>query len=81
MLAELWSDASSSGYPNELVDGISCPVLAIRGKGDFLVSSESVQALASRVNSVQVLEVPQAMHDAHNEQPKVFIEACEGFLR
>ena len=81
VLVGLWSDASSSGYPNEFVDGISCPVLAIRGEGDFLVSSKSVQALANRVASVQALEISQAMHDAHNEQPKVFIEACEGFLR
>ena len=80
VLVGLWSDASSSGYPNELVDGISCPVLAIRGEGDFLVSSESVQALASRVDSVQALEIPEAMHDAHNEQPEGFIEACEGLL-
>jgi len=79
-LIQMWSDVAESGYPNERVHTITCPVLAIRGEEDFLVSRDSVAALAEKVENVQSLEVASAGHEAHREQPAVFLKAFKDFF-
>lgn len=76
----LWCDASSTGYPNEIVDSITCPVLAIRGAGDYLVAPSGIHELAQRLKTAMALEIPDAAHAVHREQPEAFLTACEAFL-
>jgi pimeloyl-ACP methyl ester carboxylesterase len=80
-LIKMWLDSSSSGYPNEQVKAISCPLLIVRGDDDHLLSREAVTELAGLVENSRLLNIPFAGHVAFAEQQEIFMISLNEFLK
>lgn len=76
----LWLDTSNSGYPNQLVDKITCPVLQIRGDKDFLFSLNEASLLAQRLQQSDFLNVPFVSHAVHQEAEEAVGTVVKRFL-
>jgi pimeloyl-ACP methyl ester carboxylesterase len=79
-LLHLGKDKSDDNFPNEQVNKIQTPVLAIRGEQDPVLSKENLQALARYIKGVKLVTLPQAGHEALKDQPDLFAEAVLSFL-
>ena len=80
-LVKMWLDSSSSGYPNEAVKNIFCPLLIVRGDDDYLVSKESVVELSTLVKNSSFLNIPFAGHDVIEDQKEIFMISLSEFLK
>ena len=80
-LVKLWLDESSSGYPNEAVKNIPCPLLIVRGDDDHLISKETVFELSEIIETAHLLNIPFAGHAAFVEQKEIFINSLNQFLK
>jgi len=80
-LVKMWLDPSGSGYPNELVDTITCETLIVRGDDDRLFSRESVVEIARRVKGSKLSNIAFAGHVAFQDQTEVFMQGLNRFLR
>lgn len=76
----MWLDSSASGYPGELVEKISCPLLIVRGDDDHLVSLGDIAELRGRVEGSKLLNVPFAGHVAYEDQQEIFLIGLRQFL-
>ncbi len=76
----MWLDDSPSGYPGDCVRQISCPLLAIRGDEDPLVSRASVFELVEQVKGAKLLNIPFAGHEAHKDQAEAVMASVNRFL-
>jgi pimeloyl-ACP methyl ester carboxylesterase len=76
----MWLDDSPSGYPGDCVRQISCPLLAIRGDEDPLVSRASVFELVEQVQGAKLLNIPFAGHEAHKDQAGAVMASVNRFL-
>ncbi len=79
-VVKMWLDANASGYPNEAVKNISCPLLIVRGDDDHLVSREAVVELSALVKNSRLLNIPFAGHLAFAEQKEIFMTSLNQFL-
>lgn len=79
-LVSLWTDMSEKGYPGNDIDNLSVPLLIIRGDDDFLMSREHAFALAERVESAVLFNLPFAGHTIHEECPAVTGDIITQFL-
>lgn len=79
-VVKLWLDSSSSGYPNEAVKNISCPLLIVRGDDDHLVSRKAVVELSEVVKRSTLLNIPFAGHVAFEDQKEIFMIILNEFL-
>lgn len=79
-VVKLWLDTSSSGYPNEAVKNISCPLLIVRGDDDHLLSREAAVELSGMVKKSTLLNIPFAGHVAFQDQKEVFAAILNQFL-
>jgi pimeloyl-ACP methyl ester carboxylesterase len=79
-LIKMWLDSNSSGYPNEAVKNISCPLLIVRGDDDHLLSREAVVELSGFVKNSRLLNIPFAGHVAFEEQKEIFMISLNEFL-
>ena len=77
----MWLDDSGSGYPGESVKRIRCPLLAVRGDEDHLVSRASVFELVEQVQGAKLLNIPFAGHEAHKDQAEAVMASVNRFLR
>jgi pimeloyl-ACP methyl ester carboxylesterase len=73
----MWLDDSPSGYPGDCVRQISCPLLAIRGDEDPLVSRASVFELVEQVQGAKLLNIP---FEAHKDQAGAVMASVNRFL-
>jgi pimeloyl-ACP methyl ester carboxylesterase len=73
-------DPSEAGHPNEAVSQISCPILAIRGEADPVVSDSDLEALTEIVENVHVCTLSDAEHSAHTEQQEEFQSKVKQFM-
>ncbi len=81
LLVKMWLDASTSGYPNEQVSNISCPMLIVRGENDPVISSSDIIELSGHVKSkTQLFNIPSAGHEAFKDQHKLFMTKLKEFL-
>jgi len=80
-LVKMWLDANSSGYPNEAVKNISCPLLIVRGDDDHLLSGEAVVELSGFVKNSRLLNIPFAGHAAFEEQKEIFMISLNEFFK
>ena len=80
-LPKMWLDSTSSGYPNEAVKSISCPLLIVRGNDDHLLSREAVVELSALVKTSRLLNIPFAGHVAFEDQKEIFMLGLNEFLR
>ena len=79
-IVPMWLDSSPSGYPDEAVKDISCPLLVVRGDDDHLVSREAVVELCGIVKNSTLLNIPFAGHVAFADQREVFMAILNRFL-
>lgn len=79
-IVPMWLDDSPSGYPGHSVKRIGCPLLAIRGDEDPLVSRASVFELAEQVPGAKLLNIPFAGHEAHKDQAEVVMASVNRFV-
>ncbi|CAN7372469.1 alpha/beta fold hydrolase [Polaromonas sp. LjRoot131] len=79
-IVPMWLDDSPSGYPGDCVRQISCPLLAIRGDEDHLVSRASVFELVEQVKGAKLLNIPFAGHEAHKDQAEAVMASVNRFL-
>ena len=80
-LVKMWLDENPSGYPNEAVKNITCPLLIVRGDDDHLISRETVFELSEIVKSSRLLNIPFAGHAAFEEQKEIFMISLNEFLK
>jgi len=80
-LVKMWLDSNSSGYPNEVVKNISCPLLIVRGDDDHLLSREAVVELSGFVKNSRLLNIVFAGHAAIEEQKEIFMISLNEFLK
>jgi pimeloyl-ACP methyl ester carboxylesterase len=80
-VVKLWLDSSSSGYPNEAVKNISCPLLIVRGDDDHLVSRKAVVELSEVAKRSTLLNIPFAGHVAFEDQKEIFMIILNEFLK
>lgn len=79
-IVKMWLDPNSSGYPNEAVTNISCPLLIVRGDDDHLISRETVFELSGIVKNSRLLNIPFAGHAAFEDQKEIFMISLNKFL-
>lgn len=79
-LVKLWLDPNSSGYPNDAIKNISCPLLIVRGDDDHLISKETVFELSEKIENAHLLNIPFAGHAAFVEQKEIFVISLNEFL-
>jgi len=81
-IVPMWLDDSGdgNGYPGESVKRIRCPLLAVRGDEDHLVSRESVFELVEQVRGAKLLNIPFAGHEVHKEQAEMVMASVNRFL-
>lgn len=77
---KMWLDANSSGYPNEAIQNISCPLLMVRGDKDHLLPIEAVSELSGFVKDANLLNIPFAGHVAFEDQKEIFLITLNQFL-
>jgi pimeloyl-ACP methyl ester carboxylesterase len=80
-LTKMWLDSTASGYPNEAVTNISCPLLIVRGDDDHLLSREAVVELSRSVKGSRLLNIPFAGHVAFEDQKEIFMISLSEFLK
>jgi pimeloyl-ACP methyl ester carboxylesterase len=80
-LVNMWLDSDSSGYINEKVKNISCPLLIIRGDQDHLLSRKAVVELADLVENSNLLNIPFAGHVAFESHKELFMKSVNEFLK
>jgi pimeloyl-ACP methyl ester carboxylesterase len=78
---KMWLDPRSSGYPNEAVRNISCPLLIVRGDDDHLLSREAVVEVSGLVQNSRLLNIPFAGHVAFDDQKEIFMISLNDFLK
>ncbi|HEY6527723.1 MAG TPA: alpha/beta hydrolase [Cellvibrionaceae bacterium] len=79
-IVKMWQDETPSGYPEESVKNINCPLLIIRGDDDHLVPLESMVQLRQDAAQAQLLNIPRAGHVAFEDQPDLVLPAIKTFL-
>ena len=80
-LVKMWLDPNSSGYANEKVKNISCPLLIVRGDDDHLILKEAVVELSETVKNARFFNIPFAAHAAFKDQPEMFMIGLNEFLK
>ena len=80
-IINMWLDSFSSGYPNEDVANIDCPLLIVRGDEDHLISLEAVFELIGIVKNTKLLNIPFAGHSAFTDQNAIFMRVLNEFLK
>lgn len=79
-IVPMWLDDGGTGYPGESVKRIRCPLLAVRGDEDHLVSRASVLELVEQVPGAKLLNIPFAGHEVHKDQAELVMASVNRFL-
>lgn len=79
-IVPMWLDDTCSGYPDESVKRIRCPLLVVRGDEDHLVSRASTFELVEQVPGAKLLNIPFAGHEVHKDQAEVVMASVNRFL-
>ena len=80
-IVKMWLDSNASGYPNEAVKNIFCPLLIVRGDDDHFISREAVVELSRLVKNSRLLNIPFAGHVAFEDQKEIFMISLNEFLK
>jgi pimeloyl-ACP methyl ester carboxylesterase len=80
-IVNMWLDATTSGYPNDNVKNICCPLLIVRGDDDHLISREAVVELSRLVENSRLLNIPFSGHVAFEDQEEIFMLSLSEFLK
>jgi pimeloyl-ACP methyl ester carboxylesterase len=80
-IVKMWLDADLSGYLNDKITGVTCPLLIVRGDGDHLLSKGSVVELSELIRGSSLLNIPFAGHTAYLEQREIFMLIFNQFMK
>lgn len=80
-MVQMWIDESTTGFPDEKVQHITCPTLIVRGDNDHLVSRQSAFELAENIEGAHLANIPFCGHEVHAEQPQRLMDFVNNFLR
>ncbi|HXH55574.1 MAG TPA: alpha/beta hydrolase [Gammaproteobacteria bacterium] len=73
-------DTGPKGRPNFHVKNILCPVLALRGENDSVVSHQNLNELTTLVQRVDAITIPKAGHEIFSDQLEVLMGYIKSFL-
>ncbi|KAA8733138.1 alpha/beta hydrolase [Acinetobacter qingfengensis] len=76
----LWTDQSETGYPNRMLNLIKCPVLAMRGDQDHLLSLEELTALSKVLPKADIANIPYAGHALYEDDLQTCITLIQKAL-
>ncbi len=79
-LEAMWMDQSETGYPNEAIQHIKCPVLICKGDADNIIKRQFVVDAADRIPHAQLAIIPAASHLIYTEQKEVLMVLVNQFL-
>jgi pimeloyl-ACP methyl ester carboxylesterase len=79
-VVQMWLDESTTSYPNETVQSISCPLLIVRGDDDHLLPMKAAVELAESVKNSHLLNIPFAGHAAFEDEPEIVLRSLYTFL-
>lgn len=79
-LWELTVASQESNLPDRLAE-FTLPVLVITGDSDKIVPTENSIQLADELPNAALVVIPQAGHVPHEEQPDLFLQAVDEFLK
>lgn len=77
----MWLDQTETGYPNENIKNIHCPILVCRGDNDILASLPHSQEIVDAIGSASLLNVPFTSHSVHEEKPQWLNHIFNDFLK
>lgn len=78
---DIWLDPAFRHWTIEAaVSAITCPVLAIQGLNDEYGTLEQIHGIARRVPDTRVVEIPEAGHSPHRDQPAAVLQAVGEWL-
>ncbi|MBA3831726.1 MAG: YdcF family protein [Chthoniobacterales bacterium] len=77
----MWLDPNPTGYPNEAVTKIFCPLLMMRGDSDHLISRETVFELSEGLKNSKLLNIPFAGHAAFEDQREIIMISLNEFFK
>jgi pimeloyl-ACP methyl ester carboxylesterase len=80
-IIKMWLDSTSSGYPNEAVKNIFCPLLIVRGDDDHLLLRDAAVELSGLIKNSYLLNIPFAGHVAFEDQKEIFRISLNEFLK
>ena len=80
-VVNMWLDPDDSGYLNDKITNITCPLLIVRGDGDHLLSKGSVVELSELIKGSSLLNIPFAGHVAYQEQREIFMLSFDQFMK
>jgi pimeloyl-ACP methyl ester carboxylesterase len=80
-MVQMWTDESTTGFPNERVQQITCSTLIVRGDNDHLVSRQSAFELAEIINKSHLANIPFCSHEVIAEKPKMIADIINSFLK
>jgi len=79
-LWQLTIASQESDLPDRLAE-FTLPVLVITGDSDKIVPTENSVQLAGELPNAALVVIPQAGHVPHEEQPDLFMQAVDEFLK
>ena len=77
----MWLDESTTGFPNEAVQHITCPLLIVRGENDHLVSEESLLELSEIVSDSRYVNIASAGHVVFHDEKEKFMKHLDTFFK
>jgi pimeloyl-ACP methyl ester carboxylesterase len=63
------------------IESITCPVLAVQGRGDEYGTMAQIDGIAKRVPGTTLLALADCGHSPHRDQPDAVIAAAASFIR
>ena len=77
-LARDWAD--NVRFLENGLDGVRCPVTVVHGADDPIVLPEQAERITGLLPDAQLVEVPDAGHQVHREQPEAFLAVIRRVL-
>jgi pimeloyl-ACP methyl ester carboxylesterase len=79
VLVKTVREADSRTYWDEW-ESIRCPILIVRGTNGTVAPAHA-RSVARRARNAKVIEIPDAAHDVHLEQPEQWANVLRRFVR
>lgn len=73
-------DTGPESRPNQDVEKIKCPVLALRGENDPIVSHANIEELATLNQNTKAVSIPNAGHEVFLDHLPLLMQNIRGFL-
>jgi len=79
-LVKMWLDPTPSGYLNDKLNMVCCPLLIVHGDDDKLLTRDSVVELSGIIQGAHLLNIPFASHEVFQQQREIFMISLRQFF-